>query len=37
MWSALRRSPDERHIRVIIGPSAAELLEKLATADVVEP
>ncbi len=25
VWSAMRRSPDGRHIRVIIGPSAAEL------------
>jgi hypothetical protein len=34
---ALRRSPDGRHIRCIIGRSRAELLGKLQTADVVEP
>ncbi len=37
VWSALRRSPDGRSIRVIIGPSAGELLAKLETAETVEP
>ncbi len=37
VWSALRRSPDGRHIRVIIGRDAAELMAKLETAETVEP
>jgi hypothetical protein len=37
VWSALRRSPDGRHIRCLIGRTAGELAAKLATADVVEP
>lgn len=36
VWSAMRKSPSGHHIRAIIGPSAAELLDKLETADVVE-
>jgi hypothetical protein len=37
VWSAVRKSADGRHIRVIIGPSAAELAGKLETAETVEP
>jgi hypothetical protein len=37
VWSALRRSPDGRHIRCLIGRTRGELLAKLQTADVVEP
>ena len=37
VWSALRRSPDGRQIRCIIGRSAAELMAKLETAETVEP
>ncbi len=37
VWSAGRRSADGRRIRVIIGPSAAELAGKLEAAEVCEP
>ena len=37
MWSAVHRSEDGRHIRCLIGRSAAELLAKLETAETVEP
>lgn len=37
VWSATHRSAGGRHIRVIIGPSAAELMGKLAAAEVCEP
>jgi hypothetical protein len=37
VWSAVRRSQDGRHIRCIIGRTAAELAGKLETAETVEP
>jgi hypothetical protein len=37
VWSAERRSTDGRRIRVIIGPSAAELADKLEAAEVCGP
>jgi len=37
VWSAMRRSPDGRHIRVIIGPSAAGLAAELETAEQAGP
>ena len=37
VWSAVRKSPDGRHIRVIIAMSAAELAGKLEAAGVCEP
>jgi len=33
----MRRSPDGRHIRVIIGPSAAGLAAELETAEQAGP
>jgi hypothetical protein len=37
VWSAVRKSPDGRHIRCIVGRTAAELASKLETAETVEP
>ncbi len=37
VWSAVRRSEDGRHIRVLIGRTADELLGKLTTAEQAEP
>jgi hypothetical protein len=37
VWTAVHRSPDSRHIRVIVAHTAAELAAKLETAGVVEP
>ena len=37
VWSAVRRSQDGRHIRCIVGRTAAELAGKLETAETVEP
>jgi hypothetical protein len=33
VWSAVRKSPDGRHIRCIIGRTTAELAGKLETAE----
>jgi hypothetical protein len=37
VWSAVRKSEDGRHIRCIIGRTAAELAGKLEAAEVCEP
>ena len=36
VWTAVHRSPDRRHIRVLVG-TPEELRSKLQTAEVVEP
>jgi hypothetical protein len=37
VYSAVRKSQDGRHIRCIIARSAAEMISKLETAELVEP
>jgi len=37
VWSAVRRTPDGRHIRCLVARTTDELAAKLETADVVEP
>jgi hypothetical protein len=37
VWTAVRKSTDGRHIRVIVARNAAELTGKLETAEIPEP
>jgi hypothetical protein len=37
VWSAVRKSEDGRHVRVLVARTAAELLAKLETAEAGQP